>query len=138
MSAKVVQSSIRQAVWDGSGLSDEEAAKIVSKKDGWFSEPESLGTYTDAYEHTAVTNLYNSVVSGSVKASPKARAMLRDVVEEGRTDKGVVERNVLKGAAIGAAVGIWSGPGEVVTIGGGVLLGALFGMMLSMGGFTDD
>jgi hypothetical protein len=110
-------------------VTDAEAALIVSKEDGWFSEPVSLGSVRDTQEVEAVRALRDKIVAGKVKASPKAEAMLNDVVIAGANHLESTLYFTFSGGFLGGMIGLFAGPGGAAAgAKGGAWLGAAAGL----------
>ena len=62
-------------------ISLDEAKKIMSPNDGFFTSPKGLGNFVDKFEHAAVKDLVGEIKSGSVSADPRATHALEKFVE---------------------------------------------------------
>jgi len=108
MSLDAVNKNIRHALSDGH-ISTADAQRITSTEDAVFKAPVSVGTFVDKDEYASISDLYNQIKRGEVRASPEALANLKAFVDEGA---GTRWKHALKGGpmpkklmGIGAATG---------------------------------
>jgi len=99
-----------------SHLSAAEADQILSREDGMFSDPESLGTFVDEREHHSLKALAERIDSGALTASPDAYEALKSVVEAGPDSRATY---ALTGGQLGIHGALSTGVGAGVTAGAG-------------------
>ncbi len=100
MSIKAVNANIAQATADNH-VSEADAKKILSTKDGWLSSPESVGTFVDKDEFYTIKELNTKISNGSIQADPEAKALLNAFVEKGAGNR---VAHALTGGSIGKEV----------------------------------
>ena len=111
MSLTSVQQHITHAIADGR-VTTAEANTIISRQDGWFSAPKSVGTRVDKQEYAAVKDVFERIDQGHLAASGEARATLDNFVRKGPTDAAShkmganpVGQQIVKGLTVAGAVG---------------------------------
>ncbi len=141
MGVQHVQRNAQQATSDGY-VSTDEARKIVSREDGVFSAPESVGTFMNRAEHAVIADVYQRIERGSLRADPQARSILKQAVERGPDKRW---KHALKGGPLGRKLALAGG----LTVGGfftymgfalvgfpaGLAIGAQFAAMGAAAGY---
>ena len=100
MSVSTVRANIAQAI-QNRHLGEDEAKLITSKKDGWFSAPESVGTRVDQSEYDAIKGLFDKVQSGEIDAAPQAKKALEIFLAQEPTSR---LSHAISGGAVGGAL----------------------------------
>lgn len=126
MSVKAVNANITRAIADRQ-LSAVEARQIVSREDGMFSAPVSVGTRTDAKEHAAIADLYGKIQAGEIDAGFEAREALKNFLAEAPESR---LSHALKGGAVGDTLA--SALGGTGAVAGG-MVGAAMGASATKG-----